>query len=316
MKLKTIIHFLPNNLTPCGGIKVHYQLAEIEKELGYDVYIVYHYSKFPTWMVSTSQDIIVTTVDDVRIAALDPETTLVIGWEDIRELIQKFPTSTGYKRVSYIQGEALFDRSQLSYNIPIWYSSKWNMDKIGWRGDYIPVFIDTNLFHPLTSFALLAKKFSLPNVSMLVVARKGGNEKYRNIAQHLSSKLKEKFYPIYLNDVPEASFADMLRKTDITLCTSFPEGFGLLPLEAMACGSLAVGFTGGGGNEFMFNAITSFVSPDGDYAHIAARLEEISNLDYEDILQILIRGVDTAQQYNRENTKQYLIRALSVFEGE
>ncbi len=43
----------------------------------------------------------------------------------------------------------------------------------------------------------------------------------------------------------------MLRDAHIFLAVGFPEGFGLPPLEAMACGCLVAGFTGLGGWDYM-----------------------------------------------------------------
>jgi glycosyltransferase involved in cell wall biosynthesis len=48
----------------------------------------------------------------------------------------------------------------------------------------------------------------------------------------------------------EAEVARTLRGSRFFLSTSVQEGFGLPPLEAMGCGCLVIGFTGGGGDEF------------------------------------------------------------------
>jgi hypothetical protein len=51
--------------------------------------------------------------------------------------------------------------------------------------------------------------------------------------------------------LPEQEVARQLRSSAVFLALSEREGFGLPPLEAMACGCLVVGFHGGGGREFM-----------------------------------------------------------------
>jgi hypothetical protein len=52
-----------------------------------------------------------------------------------------------------------------------------------------------------------------------------------------------------------AEVAAMLGESHVFLATGFPEGFGLPPLEAMACGCLPVGFTGFGGWDYMRQAL-------------------------------------------------------------
>ncbi len=49
--------------------------------------------------------------------------------------------------------------------------------------------------------------------------------------------------------------ADILRTAEVFLATGFPEGFGLPPLEAMACGCLVVGFSGLGAWDYFKQAL-------------------------------------------------------------
>ncbi len=50
-----------------------------------------------------------------------------------------------------------------------------------------------------------------------------------------------------------AEVAEVFASSHIFLCTGFPEGFGLPPVEAMASGCVPVGFAGLGGWEYMRN---------------------------------------------------------------
>ncbi len=52
-----------------------------------------------------------------------------------------------------------------------------------------------------------------------------------------------------------AQVADTLRNSHLFLATGFPEGLGLPPLEAMACGCLVAGFAGLGGWDYMRQAL-------------------------------------------------------------
>ena len=57
-----------------------------------------------------------------------------------------------------------------------------------------------------------------------------------------------------LHGLPLHDVARHLSTSHIFLSTGFPEGFGMPPLEAMACGCVPVGFTGLGGWEYMRQA--------------------------------------------------------------
>ena len=48
----------------------------------------------------------------------------------------------------------------------------------------------------------------------------------------------------------EAAVADILRESQVFLSFGHPEGFGLPPAEALACGCLVIGYHGGGGREY------------------------------------------------------------------
>lgn len=74
-----------------------------------------------------------------------------------------------------------------------------------------------------------------------------------------------------IRDMTRAEVAAALASSHIYLATAFPEGFGLPPLEAMACGCVPVGFTGFGGWEYMRPADKSFMPPPFLYAGSGSR---------------------------------------------
>jgi glycosyltransferase involved in cell wall biosynthesis len=53
-----------------------------------------------------------------------------------------------------------------------------------------------------------------------------------------------------IDGVPEEQVAQILRSSLVFLTFAHPEGFGLPPAEAMACGCIVVGYHGNGGREF------------------------------------------------------------------
>jgi glycosyltransferase involved in cell wall biosynthesis len=71
----------------------------------------------------------------------------------------------------------------------------------------------------------------------------------------------------------ETEVADILRESMIFLSFSTQEGFGLPPLEAMACGCVVVGYDGFGGREY-FQRGHAVVIPQGDVIGFAAAVEK------------------------------------------
>lgn len=72
----------------------------------------------------------------------------------------------------------------------------------------------------------------------------------------------------------EADAARQIRESAIFLSFSEREGFGLPPAEAMACGSIVVGFHGQGGSEF-FDPDHCFPVTDADVLGFAQTLERV-----------------------------------------
>lgn len=58
---------------------------------------------------------------------------------------------------------------------------------------------------------------------------------------------------VEIENMTRPQVAEALAGADIFLATAFPEGFGLPPLEAMACGCVPVGFSGLGGFDYLRN---------------------------------------------------------------
>jgi hypothetical protein len=75
-----------------------------------------------------------------------------------------------------------------------------------------------------------------------------------------------------LHGLSQSEFADRLRSSMIMLSLSYQEGFGLPPVEAMACGNYVIGFHGFGGREF-FRPEFSCPVETGDVLAVAHAVE-------------------------------------------
>jgi hypothetical protein len=77
------------------------------------------------------------------------------------------------------------------------------------------------------------------------------------------------------NNLSQAEMIRSFQAADIYLAIGYPEGFALPPLEAMACGCVVIGFTGGGGLEHMIDSQSALVAPDGDSVALADCLTRV-----------------------------------------
>lgn len=95
------------------------------------------------------------------------------------------------------------------------------------------------------------------------------------------------------------------QNADIFLVTGYPEGLPLPPLEAMNCGCVVIGFTGGGASEYMIHNKTALVSEDGDCSDAAKNLEAVL-ADVELKERLRAAGIIKAKSYTLLNTKEML----------
>jgi hypothetical protein len=305
-----IFHLIPPILHVSGGIKVHFQLAELERELGYESYVVYPDGTMgaPSWFRNTVPFINISIMNKLANRQKD----VIIGWEKNEEDLYR---SMFLNKVMYIQGHVFIDRSKPYYGLDIWFSSVFNQIMSHQFSEHrhflISPFIDFTRFN-------FDPTSDVRTTKLLVQERKGGHEAITKLrAADERGHLRDiqdmvKFVP----DVSEERFAEELRNAQFFFAHSYPEGLGLCPLEAMACGALVVGFSGGGGSDFMQPMLNSFIVPDGDYPQLASLLYGLFSGSLDSTREESVRAyaVLAAQRYSRERTKEQLRQALSIYE--
>ena len=298
----TIIHILPYNLTVCGGIKVHFQLVELEKQLGHISYAAFPHRSIPTWFHHSVTCI--SYADAKEFLQQKALVKIVVGWEDI-DVLKQFDADV---RVSYIQGESLIKHSLTDFEVfekehkgKIWYSSKWNrsVNKAP-TGPLVSPYIDTNVFYPNEIPSILSK------LQLLVLTRKDGRKKWEDVENYLLPQVKERLGITFLNDTTEEQFAKTLRNSNIFFTHSYLEGLGLPSLESMASKTLVIGYSGGGGNDFMVSGENCYNSSTGDARGVAEVLSLITHSSF-DPQSVLEKGYATAlSKYSKDNTLDQL----------
>jgi D-inositol-3-phosphate glycosyltransferase len=74
---------------------------------------------------------------------------------------------------------------------------------------------------------------------------------------------------------PQEALRDYYGAADVTVLPSYYESFGMVALEAMACGSPVIGSRVGGLATTVRDGVTGFLVPDGDALALAERLEAV-----------------------------------------
>lgn len=186
----------------------------------------------------------------------------------------------------------------------------------------IPPAVDTRIFHPGAGTRARGLRVAwMPRKNAALA---------RQIMKGFEALLREekKESPLWLeidgkgrNDV-----ARIMQAAHIFLATGFPEGFGLPPLEAMACGCIVAGFAGYGGWEYMrafpgdyrdpvaagwHEGANGFYAPDGDIRGAIKALKQAADLvaaRHELLEETRNNAIATAGRYSPELQREAVLR--------
>ncbi|WP_016730721.1 glycosyltransferase [Saccharolobus islandicus] len=97
------------------------------------------------------------------------------------------------------------------------------------------------------------------------------------------------------------TLAKLYSSVNVFLYTSYVEGFGLPPLEAMACGTPAVMVDNKGSRDYAINGLNALISPSNDVISLS---ENIITLFKDDKLRerLIENGLETAKKFTWNST--------------
>ena len=304
-----IIHVLPNGweVREEGWVKVHYDLCKLERELGWNSVIAFpDKNNTPKWFTRNEGSVL--SWGEARQLSKKDKVNLVIGWEDPEILDREFPDD--YIKVCYIQ-EFVFFRNSLSYkNKHLWFINKYTKDFVKEEeGFVLEPFVRPEIFYPLKS-----QKFEKYPYKILVQRRKGGKEASIKLKALLPiGEYSDRLELKVLEDTEEFDYARELGEADIFLSHSYPKGFNLSALEAMASKTLVIGFDGGGGREFMRHNENCFTTLDGNFRELSQLLKNVLDMSKKKLEVVLLEALKTSKKYSRKETKRKLSNILKTY---
>jgi len=182
----------------------------------------------------------------------------------------------------------------------------------GFCENYIKQYTKIPVYSVLNGIDLSLFNFKVPQKeknSVLILYRK--NKKIIDeFIENMPEIIKQNFsFDIQYKHLHTHELIEQYKKHDIYLTFSYPEGFSLTPLEAMACGCIVGGFTGGGGNLYMENEETALVCDDGDIQGIYKILERIMN---EDTIKekLRINSIKKVKEFSMEAMEKSILDVI------
>jgi glycosyltransferase involved in cell wall biosynthesis len=133
-----------------------------------------------------------------------------------------------------------------------------------------------------------------------------GNEKF---LQRAFRAVKPEFNYTQYSNIDDGTLARLYSSSDVFVFTSHVEGFGLPPLEAMACGVPVVTTDCKGNRDYAINGYNSLVVPPGDSVAVAkAVLRVLANVNLAE--KLTKAGIETAKKYSWDNAVSQIEKAL------
>ena len=342
-KVKLEITYIMVWTKVCGGSKIILEYANRLAKKGHKINIV-TYDEKPAWYPLLDKVNFIRVPKEEDIINYIPNSDVVVptSWKCIRKAIESNKGPVAFfeqggshlfelEKLSDRKKEVVKDRMKLP---PFIYTvSQYSAEKIkeiyGKASSIIYNALESKVFYPRK------KERENEDISITIV----GSEdfKFKNIGEILEviRVLKEK-YQIKLNWItqtkptinkegkeaiinpPQKVIGDVLRDTDIYICNSEYEAFGLPTLEAMTCGAAVITTDTGGMRDFVVDGENALVIKHHDKDDMKEKIEMLIN-DRDLLHRIARSGIQTASRFCWDNTicdMEKYFREISKYRAE
>jgi hypothetical protein len=299
--------FHPQKRYPTGGVQVIYQHVGMLQKHGVEAHVV-HLGDFRVdWFEHAVEPI---TIDQAKIR---------IGQNDVLVVPERIPQWANEfscrRKLAFVQNWGLVENAVGRGDY-----ADFGFTGVVCCGSYLKNWMETHTALPIwmVGNGIEQEKFKPEPAnrrpgSLLYLRRKPtwilGDQALRLLSPHLRRTLRVIVLPHYQT---QHQMIEAYQQADIFVPLGFPEGFSLPPLEAMACGCAVVGFSGGGGLDFMKDGQTALVVPDGDVAMLAQAVERILT-DSELREKIRRNGMVEARKFGSRAMEENLMRFARNF---
>lgn len=336
-----IAYVLPHhNLT--GGMKMLLEQVRMLQERHHKVRVLYRGNPgdpvLPTWANLRVDDAVIVPSKQSYLGYISDCDVVVAGWvEQLPELSQartpvlyweqgnewlfgevgsptREPLMRRYVHQCYTQPVALAAVSPLVQDLL--------RVRYGRKSFVIPNGIDTDAFrpgHPPGNNTILlvgnpSLRFKGFDVALRALGR-AWNAGYRfkvNWVCHLQPRIHGLDFPVhYVVNPPQDELPKWYRQADLFLFSSWYEGFGMPPLEAMASGVPVVATSCGGIDAYVIPGVNALLVEPGDIDSMAAAIGYLLD-DPEGRAILSAGGRETALRFRWQNTISCLEQALSM----
>ncbi|RST76312.1 glycosyltransferase [Siminovitchia acidinfaciens] len=199
------------------------------------------------------------------------------------------------KKLMYMQGINTYPVLDIFYDhyVSVSHFVQQHIEKIyNIKPQIISPFINHSIFQNKTPWKQRSN-------DLLILGYKGYA---RPVFQYLQQYYKEKYPTSYIqfkivDGVSQKELSDLFNQHKYYLTLNPCEGFGLPPLEAMACGCAVVGFDSMGGRDYLYHEKNAYIVDYGDFEQLAEYLR-IIELD-PDIGESLVKeAIGTASHFS------------------
>lgn len=177
----------------------------------------------------------------------------------------------------------------------------------GWR------LIATGRFDPRKGFDTVIRALPLlpPEATLALWGRGGDEERARLTSLAAELGVAER---VRLGSLEREELPDEYRAADVMVFPSiWPEPFGLVPIEAMACGTPVVATGVGGSAEFLADGANCLLFPPEDHVALAAAVERVAR-DTDLRARLVGAGLRTAAELDVERLAD-VMEAWHVYEA-
>jgi glycosyltransferase involved in cell wall biosynthesis len=300
-----ILYITHDSHVPSGGVKTIYSHVSLLVKNGYSAFVLHNQTGFKLPWLECDVPVLYSTDKDFQLSPKD----IIIIPEDYRAALEALRNINVKKYVFcqnhfYIFKGLQKDNSWADLGIDVFCSSEIISKFLQSVFDYdgVPV------IHYAIHLELFKPRKKILQIAYMPRKRPAELDFIRNLFNRLYKQYKEVPW-ICIDKVSEEKVAQILSESAIFLSTSLYEGFGLPPIEAMACGCIVVGFHGGGGLEYASNE-NGYWCKEGDIVECVRTLGRvISNIENNDkkVNKVRNQALKKAGEYTFDRQERELL---------